>query len=254
MTTVIAFANQKGGVGKTTFATQFAYHLRVKKHKKVLFIDMDAQGSATETLLEAGPLTGTPSQALFNNDLEEVKVQTSPRGIDIIGSTQSAEAYDVESLPLQQIFNPKKWLEPILSNYDYVVIDCPPSLGRRLAGALVLSNFVICPVKLSGYAVSGLKSLFSTILQIRKNANRRLKILGVAVNEFQDTAAQRDALTAVNEAIPGYLFENKVRSRSPIDVASRGMPVGEVRNGKRAGEEMKALFDEMLKRIKEQSK
>ena len=251
MATVIAFANQKGGVGKATFAVQFAYFLRIKKRKSVLFLDMDAQASASETLLEGEALTSTTSQDLFNDEVAEVRIQKTARGIDLIGSEQSPEGYDVEALPLAQAMNPKKHLEAVVQNYDFVIIDCPPSLGRRLAGSLICADYVICPIKLSGYAVSGLKSLFGTILQIKKRSNRRLKTLGVAVNEFQDTAAQRDALFAVTQALPGLLFKSKVRSRSPIDVASRGKPIFEVRNGQRASEEMAGLFGEILKRIKD---
>lgn len=251
MTKVIAFANQKGGVGKTTFAVQLAYFLRLKKQKTVLVVDMDAQASASETLLEGETLSSTTSQDLFNDDLEEVTVQKTPRGIDLIGSDQSPEGYDVEAIPLVQAMNPRKHLENIAKDYDFVIIDCPPSLGRRLAGALICADFVVCPIKLSGYAVSGLKNLFGTILQVKKRSNRRLKTLGVAVNEFQDTAAQREALFAVSQAIPGLVFQTKIRSRSPIDVASRGKPISEVRNGQRAAEEMSGLFNEILKRIKE---
>lgn len=251
MTTVIAFANQKGGVGKTTFAVQFAYWLKIRKHKSVLFLDMDAQASASETLLEGAALVSTKSEDLFNDELDAVAVHATPRGIDLIGSEQSPEGYDVEALPLAQALNPKKHLEALFQKYDFVVIDCPPSLGRRLAGALICADYVICPIKLSGYAVSGLKSLFSTILQIRKRSNRRLKSLGVVVNEFQDTAAQREALLAVSQAIPGLLFKTKVRSRSPIDIASRGKPISEVRNGQRATEELGKFFSEVLKRIKD---
>lgn len=250
MTTVIAFANQKGGVGKTTLAVQFAYYLWLKKHKKVLVVDMDAQASASETLLEGAALESSASQELFDDEIADLTVQSTPRGIDLIGSEASPEGYDVEALPLTQAMNPRKHIETIASGYDYVIIDCPPSLGRRLAGALISSDFVICPIKLSGYAVSGLKNLFSTILQIKKRSNRRLKTLGVAVNDFQDTATQRESLTAVSEALPGLLFKTKVRSRSPIDTASRGKPIFEVRNGQRASEELSALFSEILRRIK----
>ena len=114
-----------------------------------------------------------------------------------------------------------------------------------------MTDFVICPIKLSGYAVSGLKSLFSTLIQVQNSVNPNLKILGIAVNEYQGTAVQRDALNAVDEALPGYLFESKIRSRSPIDIASRGKPIAEVRNGQRAAEELHDLFEEMLKRIAE---
>lgn len=248
-TSVVAFANQKGGVGKTTLSTQFAYFLTTKLEKKVLFIDMDAQASASETLLEGEKYTGTTSQDLFSPNLGEVKVQTTPRGIDLLGSTQSPDGYDVEALPLERVLLPKKWLEPILGNYDFVVIDCPPSLGRRLAGSLIVADNVVCPVKLSGYSVSGLKSLFTTIIQLKKRSNKKLRILGIAVNEFQDTAAQRDAKILVDRALPNYLFTTNIRSRSPIDVASRGKPIQEVRNGQRASEELESLFREILTRL-----
>ncbi len=249
MTTTIAFANQKGGVGKTTLSTQLAYYLRITLGKTVLFLDMDAQGSATETLLEGKPLEGTPSQHLFRDAVESIQIQPTARGIDLIGSTQSPEAYDVEALPLPQVLNPKKWLNDIIPQYDYVVIDCPPSLGRRLAGSLILADYVVCPIKLSGYAVSGLRSLFATIKEIKKSTNKRLQILGVAVNEYQGNAVQRDALKAVTEALPNFLFDSKIHPRSPIDIGSRGTPIFEVRNGQRASAEMKALFEEMLRKI-----
>ena len=252
MPTVIAFANQKGGVGKTTLSTQFAFHLALRKEKKVLFIDMDAQGSATESLLQEAPYTGTESQMLFRDELEKLETQETPFGIRLIGSLQSPDAYDVEAMPLQRVLNPKKHLSGLMEDYDYVVIDCPPSLGRRLAGALMTADFLVCPIKLSGYAVSGLTSLFGIIFEMKKNLNPKLRVLGIAVNEFRDNAVQRHALTAVEEALPGLVFKNKIRTRSPVDLASSGKPIFRVRNGVKAASEMNALFEEILNRIDEE--
>ncbi len=251
MCKVIAFANQKGGVGKTTFSTQLAYYLATVLSKKVLFIDMDAQGSASETLLEGKDYEGTTSDNLFEPELPELKIHHTPRGIDLIGSNQDPSGFDVEALPIERVAYPQQWLEPILTNYDYAIIDCPPSLGRRLVGSLGVANYVVCPIKLSGYAVSGLKNLLNTLMEIQNNFNPQLQILGIAVNEYQGNAAQRDALEAVSNALPGLVFDNKVRSRSPIDFASRGAPINEVRNSHRAAEELKALFDEILSRLSE---
>ena len=255
MTAVIAFANQKGGVGKSTLAAQFAYFLQIKAGKKVLFIDMDAQGNSTKTLLEvqAGEslgdkLTASCSDSLFDEESGELNIQTTNRGIDLIGSSQTAEGYDVEKQELKCALLPRQKLASVLGGYDFVIIDGPPSLGNRLAGSLILATHVVCPVKLSGYSVDGLTSLFGTIRDIQKGPNRRLKILGVAINEYQDTAPQRDTLKDVEAALPGLVLKNRIRSRSPIDVATRGIPIFEVRNGQRAAAEMLALFNEMLER------
>lgn len=244
----IAFANQKGGVGKTTFSTQLAFYLKLKKHKRVLLIDMDAQGNSTGTLLAGEELTSTNTQDLFNEELEKVEVQTTPRGIDIIGTLATPEAYDVEALPLEKVMNPVKHLEPVFENYDYVIVDCPPTLGRRLTAALILTDFVVTPQKLSGYAVDGVVNLFNTIVEIQSGPNPKLQILGVIINEWRETAAQKETLRNIREVLGDYMLTHKIRNRAPYDVAAQGVPVWETRGGQRASEEIFALFDEMIKR------
>lgn len=255
VTTVISFANQKGGVGKTTFSCQFAYYLQIKKHKKVLLIDMDAQGNSTGTMLGDAELASTNSQDLFEDDLEAVNVQTTERGIDIIGTEATAQAYDVEALPLEKVINPQAHLVEVFPKYDFVIIDCPPTLGRRLTAALIMSDFVVTPQKLSGYAVDGVAALFETINMIQEGPNADLKILGIAINEWKETAAQKETLNALkNTDMREYLFEHKVRDRAPFDVAARSTPVWETRGGSRAFEEIQGLFEEMIGKIKKLQK
>ena len=250
MTTVISFANQKGGVGKTTFSCQLAYYLRLKKRKKVLLIDMDAQGNSTGTLLGDDAFDCTNSEELFEDELSNVRVQKTPRGIDLIGTQPTAQAYDVEALPLEKVMNPQANLAGILPHYDFVIIDCPPTLGRRLTAALVLSDFVVSPQKLSGYAVAGITALFDTISQIQSGPNPDLQMLGIAVNEWKDTAAQKETLEALKNYLPEDVFKNKIRDRAPYDAAARSTPVWETRGGARAFTELKALFDEILSKAK----
>lgn len=254
MATAIAFANQKGGVGKTTFSTQLAFYLQLKKKKKVLLIDMDAQGNSTGTMLNGAELTSTTTAELFDDVLDEVKVQKTERGIDIIGTQATPTAYDIEALPLVKAMNPRKHLAALFDKYDYVIIDCPPTLGRRLSAALMLSDFVVSPQKLSGYAVDGVVNLFKTIVQIQSGPQPKLQILGVIINEWRETAGQKETLNAISEVLGQHLFHHKIRNRAPYDVASRGVPVWETRGGQKASEEMQALFDEMLTRARKLAK
>ena len=137
---VIAFANQKGGVGKSTLTVQAAFYLRKHRKKKVLVIDIDSQGNTTESLTQGQPYTATSSAALFEPNLEELGIfDDTPYGVDLIGSEQNSnEGYDIESRELDVIRNPAANIQAIKDAYDYILVDCPPSLGRKLLGGLVM--------------------------------------------------------------------------------------------------------------------
>ena len=246
---IIAFANQKGGVGKTTLTVQAAFHYAVRRHQRVLVVDMDAQANSTSTMLAGEPLTSTHSEALFHPE-EEIVIQTVQHGIDLIGSSRNDNAgYDAESLPIEAAGNPALHLQKIRDNYDKIFLDCPPSLGRRLLSALLAADFVVCPIKLSGYAVDGLTSLYETISAVQQQLRPDLAILGAIVNEFDGTASQTKSLNAVKEIVPGLAFEAKIKHRAPVDAASAGRPVWAVPNGMRAAAEFEAVFKEMDERI-----
>ena len=182
---VIAFANQKGGVGKSTLTVQAAFYLRKHRKKKVLVIDIDSQGNTTESLTQGQPYTATSSAALFEPNLEELGIfDDTPYGVDLIGSEpNSNEGYDIESRELDVIRNPAANIQALKDAYDYILVDCPPSLGRKLLGGLVMADYVICPIKLSGYAVGGVSGMVNTIRAVQQNFNPGLKFLGVVVNE-----------------------------------------------------------------------
>ena len=221
---VIAFANQKGGVGKSTLTVQAAFYLRKHRKKKVLVIDIDSQGNTTESLTQGQPYTATSSAALFEPNLEELGIfDDTPYGVDLIGSEpNSNEGYDIESRELDVIRNPAANIQALKDAYDYILVDCPPSLGRKLLGGLVMADYVICPIKLSGYAVGGVSGMVNTIR---------------AVQLVSETNCD--------------IFNSKLRHRAPIDAATTmGIPVDEIRNGKRSYEELEAVYKEMLARIK----
>lgn len=273
MSNVIAFANQKGGVGKTTLSLMSACWLAQFARKKVLYIDFDAQGSATNVMVGRKNLTSTRSGALFEDELPEVKVQTvelepplaiykkrinddsvyEKASLDLIGSySGDAKGYDTESLPLAKIVNPAKHLAALTSKYDYIVIDCPPSLGRRLSAAMAASDFVICPIKLSGQAVDGLGNLIRTVLGVKAKINRKLNFLGVVVNEFSPSAAHNNTLEALQSdaTLQKLLFTNRIRRNLPTDTAiTKGQPLWTLPSAYKALDEFSDFMREMLDRI-----
>mgnify|MGYP000141852363 CR=1 FL=1 len=274
MATVIAFANQKGGVGKTTLSVLCACWLAQFARKKVLYIDFDAQGSATNVLVGRDKMTSSRSEVLLETDPGEIKVQKvdlkaplpiyrkridndaafESASIDLIGSfSGDAKGYDTEALPLASIANPAKHLAKLKKNYDYVVIDCPPSLGRRLSAALCAADQVICPIKLSGQAIDGLGNLFRTILGIRQRINPKLNILGVVINEFSTGATHAESLENLRQdkVMGRLLFKTKIRRNAPTDTAmTRGLPIWALPSAFKALDEFSELMREMLKRIK----
>ena len=247
MCRIIAIANQKGGVGKTTLTVQAAFYFALKEKKRVLIVDMDAQANATATVLgRRTELTSTRSEELFERDLPEIKIQKTSFGFDIIGSSLvDDDGYDAEALPVEMAAMPSVHIETLRDQYDYILIDCPPSLGRRLLSALLAADYVVLPVKLSGYAVDGLERLFRTLVRIKQRFNPEMEILGAIINDYDGSASHRSALEEVQAELPNLVFDNFLHHRSPIDNASRGEPIWKVRNGQRAAEEFEMIFKEM---------
>jgi chromosome partitioning protein len=137
-----------------------------------------------------------------------------------------------------------------LTHYDYVLIDCPPSLGRKLIAALILSTHVVCPVKLSGFAVDGVEGLLNTIMSVREAYNPELNILGIIINDMDRSVNHDNALKALEESIPDFLFENKIMHRPPLDTATTdGIPIWEIRYGHVAAKEVEAVLEEILQKV-----
>lgn len=272
MAKIIAFANQKGGVGKTTLSVLTASWLAQIERKRVLVVDMDAQGSATNVLLRKTPMTSTRSEQLLDPALKKVQVQTveltpplpvyhkrldpvayEPATVDLIGSySGDAQGYEAEALPLNLIGNPAKQIEKLRKNYDYIILDCPPSLGRRLASALVAADYVICPVKLSGMALDGLGNLIRTIIGVKKQLNNKLNLAGIVCNEFIPITSNRNTLKELQEdsTMSKLLFNTKIRQNGPTDMAmTKGIPIWAAPSAYKALEEFQTLIQEIKGRI-----
>ena len=253
MTITLAIANQKGGVGKTTIATQIAFDLALRRDKKVLYIDMDAQGNGTSVLKKGEEISGFEAHDLFDTELDIVEPQPSNySGIDIIPTkSNSLISYSLEGLPDECIKDPKSQLAKIRDRYDVIIVDCPPNLGIKLKASLTMADAVLCPIRLCGFSVEGLDGLLTTIDEIQHKDNPDLILAGVLINAFDNSVTQKAVLEQIQESLKGIVMENYIRNRTPLDTANTyGIPVWKVPSAYRAVEELTKTFDEIYRKSK----
>lgn len=252
MPKIISMANQKGGVGKTTVCLQTIYEL-TDRGFKVLAIDFDGQGNLSSRLrfdLEEGQMKGTRTAELYGNDDFEIKpVVCSDKLHLIYADTNDPELFEIESAPMEAAGNPKRHISKIKDNYDYIIIDCPPTLGRNLLAALALSTHVITVVKVSGFAVDGASGLMRTIGVVQNEVNRSLVNAGFLINMFDNSPTHWKSYNRLKEGLGDLLFDNMLRYRTPIDTAtSEGIPVKALTYAHVAASELEKVLDEIVRR------
>jgi chromosome partitioning protein len=226
---IIAIANQKGGVGKTTTSVNLGACLAYIG-KRVLLVDVDPQGNATSGIgIEKADVEHCIYDILVDDvDVNEVIKQTAVENLDIIPATIQLAGAEIELVPtISREVRLKRALETVKHHYDYIVIDCPPSLGLLTINALTASDAVLIPVQCEYYALEGLSQLLNTVRLVQKHLNIELTIEGVLLTMLD---ARTNLGIQVIDEVKKY-FQDKVyhtiipRNIRLSEAPSHGQPI-----------------------------
>jgi chromosome partitioning protein len=205
---IIAIANQKGGVGKTTTSVNLSACLAYLG-KKVLLVDIDPQGNASSGV---GVSKGEINQCIYDVLIDDVSVldtilETKVENLHIVPATISLAGAEIELVStISREVRLKKALQEVKDQYEYIIIDCPPSLGLLTINSLTASDAIIIPVQCEFYALEGLSQLLSTVRLVQKHLNKHLEIDGVLLTMFD---ARTNLGIQVIEEVKKY-FQDKV--------------------------------------------
>ncbi|MEI8072717.1 MAG: AAA family ATPase [Candidatus Saccharibacteria bacterium] len=230
MSHIIAVANQKGGVGKTTTAINIAAYLS-KMGKHVLLIDLDPQGNSTSGLgIDKDSLKYTTYDVLMGSVvIEQAIIKSDYANLDILPTSPVLAAAEVELAhrPKREFVLKSSLLSAALGKYDYIFIDCPPSLGLLTINGLVGSGMLLIPAQAEYYALEGLGQLLNTVKRVRAALNPHLKLLGVVVTMFDSRTSLSGAVIKELEKHFGDLvFDTTIpRNIRLAEAPSHGKPI-----------------------------
>ncbi|MDR0979823.1 MAG: AAA family ATPase [Candidatus Nomurabacteria bacterium] len=257
MSEVIAITNQKGGVGKTTTSINLAYYL-AKAGKKVLLLDFDPQGNATSGLgVDKSTLKKTMVEVFAGEaPIQKILITTKYAGLVLAPTVPQLANTEVKLHKSNKKFiQLRNIIAEIKPNYDYIIIDCPPSLSLLTVNALVSADYLILPVQTEFYALEGVGQLLETIALLRKAMNPSLKLLGVVPTMADErTALTKQVLIEIKKFFKDKVFDAVIpRNVRLAEAPSHGAPIGVYDRFSKGARAYKKLSEEVLARTSKKS-
>lgn len=249
---IIAIANQKGGVGKTTTAINLSASL-AEAGQKILAVDFDPQGNATSGLgFEKGYLDKTVYEVLMGEiPVEASIIKDVQENLDVLPSDVDLSGAEIELLDVENKESVLKGvLDSIKDQYEFIVIDCPPSLSLLTINALVAADTVIVPIQCEYYALEGLSQILQTVDLIKKKLNPKLELEGVVFTMYD---ARTNLSLEVVESVKSHLNRNIYKTIIPRNVRlaeapSHGMPINLYDSRSTGAESYRMLAAEVISR------
>lgn len=226
---IISIVNQKGGVGKTTTAINLSAALAVAE-KSCLLVDCDPQGNTTTGLglNKSNIKLGLYESILGSSKTEKTIIDNTIPGVSLIGANSNLIGAEVELAPMKKReYRLRKMLTPLREKYDYIFLDCPPSLGLLTINALTASNWVLVPLQCEYYALEGLSELLKTLKAVRKGLNTSLKLAGILLTMHD---ARNNLSQQVEDEVRWHFKRNVFKTIIPRNVRlseapSHGKPI-----------------------------
>lgn len=253
MSTVISVTNQKGGVGKTTTAINLAYYLS-KSGKKTLLIDFDPQGNATSGFgIDKNNLIYTSSEVVSGGaTLDMAVLATDYKNLFVVPTVPTLANTEAELAQADKRFSRlKNAIATTDYNFDYIIIDNPPSLSLLTINGLIASNYILLPVQTEFYALEGLGQLLETVKLIRKGMNPGLDIIGVLPTMVDSrTVLSSQVHDEIKKHFPGKVFNTVIpRNIRVAEAPSHGVPIGVYDKFSKGARAYKALTKEVISRV-----
>lgn len=249
---IIAIANQKGGVGKTTTAINLSACL-AEAGQRVLAVDFDPQGNATSGLgFEKGYMSKTVYELLMGEcEINECVIKEVQKNLDILPSDVDLSGAEIELLDQSDKESKlRKELEKVENEYDFIIVDCPPSLNLLTINALTAADTVLVPIQCEYYALEGLSQIIQTVDLVKKKLNPKLELEGVVFTMYD---ARTNLSLEVVESVKGHLNRNIYKTIIPRNVRlaeapSHGMPINLYDSRSTGAESYRMLAAEVISR------